>query len=180
MKRNFIPKGKKTVILTIAASAVLGLSAMAFAGWGEGHGGHGYGGEGAGGGHGWHAPASGNHMNMSEEDYKAVVEARDAFLEQTEATRRELVKNEALLQAEMAGETPDMAKMKEIQNEISSLRAKMDQFRLSHMMEMKKKNPGLAGLCPYGAGSGHGMGQGMGHGMGAGKGAVRHHNGETL
>lgn len=160
MKRNIIPKGKKAIVFTLVITAVFGLATLSFAGRGQGH------------GYGNHGLGCGYQMNMSDEDYKAMQEQRAAFLEKTADTRREMMKNQALMQAELASETPDVKRMKEIQKEISALRAKMDEARLTHMLEMRKTNPGFAGFCPYGMGRGmgHGMGHGMGYGMGRGMG----------
>ncbi len=166
MKRNINSKGKRAVVLVLVLASVFGLSGYAFAGWGQGHGAGGHGGRGYGGG----AGCGGYGMNMSDADAKAVKAKRDAFLEKTSDTRRELMKNRALMQAELAAETPDENRMKEIRKEISALNARMDEFKLAHMLEMRKAFPGFAGVCPFGTGRGmgHGMGRGMGHGTGCG------------
>ena len=168
MMRKLIKEGKKTVVLTAAASAVLGFGAMAYAGWGEGSGhyNHGYGNQGGNG-----IPAQ-QHMNMSEEDYKVAREASDKFLAETEEIRRDLMEKEARLRAGVAAEAPDLEAMRALQQEISVLQGQLEEKRLAHILEMKDKIPGFNGVCPYagahGAGYGHGIGHRGGHGAGQG------------
>ncbi len=166
MKRNTLLNGKAILVLTLAFAAVMGFSALAFAGWGEGHGNHVNGNAGYGNnGHGNHG--YGNRGNVDDATYEAMVKQREAFMEKTADTRRELTRNQTLLQAEMLEETPDEGRVKELRNEIATLGGKMEQFELAHVTEMKKLGGEYVAFCMNGMGhaTGYRGGNGMHHGM---------------
>ena len=147
MMRRLTGKGKKAIGITATAMTVMGSGAMAWAGWGGHHGGNG-------------GFAHAQHMNMTAEDYSAAAEIHEKFLAETGEIRRALMEKEAAIRAGLAGEKPDLARMKGLQKEIAALRGQLDEKRLVRMVEMKEKVPGYNGgydnYCGYGAGHGNG------------------------
>jgi len=67
----------------------------------------------------------------------------------------------------LAKKKPDVKIAKEIQKEISSLRAELDLKRIDHKLKMKEINPEFQGFAGKFHGRGrHGKGGGRGHGGG--------------
>lgn len=141
----------RNTIIVIASVALVGIAVNAFAhggmGWGGGGWGHhGYGmGMHHGGGYG---PGYGSQL--SEEDYKKFDAQRDAFFRETQEIRTRLYEKERELQAELAKSEPDATRATQIQKEISDLRARFDQARTGHAVEMRKINPNAGGGYGYG------------------------------
>ena len=140
------PSNKGTILLTLtlALSLIIGVTTLSFAGWGEGKG---------------HNNHNGNNVQISDENFEAVQVEREAFFKQTKDIRRELRKNNALMQAEMASKEPDMAKLKTLQKTISALNSEFDEKRVAHMVTMRKINPDFTGHtrnCQGGMGGGGG------------------------
>jgi hypothetical protein len=87
-------------------------------------------------------------------------EQREAFFKSTQDLRQNIYQKQLALESEFAKKNPDVKIAKNLQKEISDLRAQIDQKQIEHMIEMKKINPAI--------GSGF-MGPGMmGHGYGRG------------
>lgn len=164
---------KKGLIGTvIAVVAMVMFSAYAFAdgGWGRGyhHRGDGYRMGGAEDCPGFGTSGKGRYGKgaqgwgaLSEEDAVKVEKARKAFFEDTKDLRQSIHQKRLEMRAEMAKKDPDVAKLTDLQKEISGLEGDFDQKRLNHRLEMKKLMPDN-----YQAGTGRGRGQGSGRGPG--------------
>lgn len=136
MARQTLSKGKIFLILITTTVMITGFSAFSFAG---------YGGCPAGG------AGYGKQGRMTDAQIEAFQEQRAAFFNKTKEIRRELKRNHALMRAEMAAKELDTAKLAAIQNEISALKAKLAEERLTHIIEMKKNNPDFdPSSCPMG------------------------------
>jgi Spy/CpxP family protein refolding chaperone len=124
-------------IIAAAVISLVGLGASAFAhggkGWGGGYGNHGPGGNsGCGKGYG---------DSLSEEEVEQIERQREAFFEQTQDLRSSLREKRRELRSELSNDEPDAVKAAGLQQEISELRAQLDQKRIEHVIEMKKLNP---------------------------------------
>ena len=69
---------------------------------------------------------------MSEEQIEKMETEREAFFKDTEPLRQKLYEKEMALRSEMVKENPDMGAARQLQGEISDLRAEFDQKRLEH------------------------------------------------
>ena len=170
----------KKILIGLAIVSMVVVGTHAFAGWGMGGYGHGrhhesYGPGGHRGGYGsyggYNAPSG-----MSQEDWKKMDEARQAFFKDTESLRRDINEKQLALQSELAKETPDKAKASEIQKGLSDLEAQFDQKRLDNMIKMRDIAPYAGrgymrgGPMMGGPGGGPMMGRGRGYMAGPGRG----------
>ncbi len=149
MKRQYL----KTSLVVVAALLLIGMGTLAFADWGMGYGrphrgmmGYGPGGPGAWCGNGWggyhRGPGYGwNRGNLDSEHAKKLEEARQAFFDATRDLRSSLYQKRLALESELAKKAPDAAKAASLQKEISELRAKLDQKRIEHRINMGKLLP---------------------------------------
>lgn len=169
----FSKKLKKSFL--ISAFLVAGIASLAFArggwdGWG-GCGGDGYGphmgrgmmwgGHGPGG-RGYHKWDNGRWGNLTEDQRVKVDAAREKFYADTEALRTQLREKQFALREEMNKETPDSAKVAQLQKELSQYEAEFDQKRVQHQLEMRQLLP--EGSRYPGHGPGHGRGFRGNHG----------------
>ncbi|WP_319407454.1 periplasmic heavy metal sensor [uncultured Desulfosarcina sp.] len=159
----------RTVIVSLAAVAVMAVGATAFAGKGMGNQDdeRGY------GGYGNHSRRGGcaygqMNANLTPDQREKMETERQAFFDATKIERQDLYAKRLELRAEMAKSQPDLNKASALQEEVSALQGRLDQKRLSHIMAMRKINPDAGrGFMMDGRGMGHyGMGQGMGYGPG--------------
>ena len=146
-------KSKMKQISIVAVVAVLGLSAFAFADWGEGYG--------RMMGSGWHR-GGGYDNDLSDEQVAALQRQRAEFFKATEDVRQELEAKALALESELAKKDPDMSRAKALQKDISELRADLDQKRLEYDIQTGKSARG------WGRGHGPMMGYGYGPEMGYG------------
>jgi len=129
----------KTIIITVASIALVGLGINAFA-----HDGMGWGGSWGHHGQGWHHQGGygpGYNDQLTKEEYKQFDQKREAFFKETQELRSNLFEKERELQNELAKDEPDASKASRLQKEISELQAQFDQKRIDHMIEMRKLNP---------------------------------------
>lgn len=159
MKNITLTKG----IVILAAIAMVGLVATAYAGWGDG-----YGHMGRGWGHmGW----GGDYPDLTDEQIKTIEQERRAFIKDTDDLRQNLYTKELALRSELAKTDADAQKAAAIQKDISKLEAELDQKRLDHIVKMKEVNPEAGrGFMMGGRGRGGMMGYGPGAGRGSGGG----------
>ena len=153
-------KAKSKIMIILAVLTVVGFGSFAFADGGMGYGNHrGMGNHGSNwnkGGSG--CPGYGNMMgDLSEEKVQKIDEQRKAFFNATQGLRQKIYRKQLALQSEFAKDKPDSGKAAGLQKEISQLRARIDQKKVKHMIEMRKINPN--------AGTGF---RGRGHMMGFG------------
>jgi zinc resistance-associated protein len=170
------------MLTVVALVATLAFAASASADWGSGWGHMGYGPHHRGmmgyrgdygppGGH--YGPSRGDYPgdNLSREQIDKMEAQRESFLKETEPLRQGLYEKEMALRSELAKETPDVEKARQLQREISDLRGEFEQARLAHQVEMRKIAPdagrGYAGRGRGPRGGGYGHGYGYGHGPGA-------------
>lgn len=164
MKNTTLTKG----IVILAAIAMVGLVATAYAGWGDG-----YGHRGRGWGHmGWGGPGyGGDYPDLTDEQRQAMEQERRAFIKDTDDLRENLYTKELALRSELAKSDADAQKAAAIQQDISKLEAELDQKRLDHIVKMKEVNPEAGrGFMMSGRGRGGMMGYGPGTGRGPGGG----------
>ena len=146
----------KPMMIAAMVAVLVGIGVYAFAHMGGSYGGYGgygmmHGGpmmhQGFYGGSGY-----GYTGDLSDEDFKALENERRAFYESTEDIRQEIYAKQLELQSEMAKENPDTNRASNLQDDISSLRSKLDQKRIDHMVRIRKINPdagrGYAGMGP--------------------------------
>lgn len=166
MKRN-----NRNMVILIASVAILGLSAYAFADWGDGYGMMGgRGGRGMGMGYhmGWGDGGYSYRGSLSEQEYQNLEEQQQKFFTETETLRRKTYEKEMALQSEMAKETPDAKRAAELQKELSDLNSEFNQKRIDHLLTLRKTNPDLGkGFMGGGPMMGYGPG-GMMMGYGPG------------
>lgn len=144
----------KTIIITTLMLLVG--ATIAFAHGGRGYGGYGhhmdgYGGPMKGPGYGGgpmmgygNCPGWGKgspNGNLSEEEAAKLEEARKKFYQDTKELRRNIKDMRIDLRDEMDKETPDTAKVLNIQKEISKLETDFDQKVVMHRMEIRKIKP---------------------------------------
>jgi zinc resistance-associated protein len=100
-------------------------------------------------GPGWHHgeygyPGYGYMMgNLSDEEIQKMDNQREAFFKSTEDLRQKLYQKRLALESEFAKKNPDAKIAANLQNEISNLKAQIDQKRIEYLLEMKKINPGF-------------------------------------
>jgi Spy/CpxP family protein refolding chaperone len=165
MKTNNI----RTVIVSLAAVAVIAVGANAFAGRGMGNQGDERGCGGCGNQNRKGGCAYGQmNADLTPEQREQMETERQTFFDATQAARQELYAKRLALRAEMAQSEPDLEKASALQKAVSELRGDLDQKRLGHIMAMRKINPDAGrGFMMEGRGMGHhGMGRGMGYGPG--------------
>lgn len=138
-------------ISILAVLAVFGLSALAFAGWGNGSG-HMM-------GSGWHR-GGGYDGDLSNEQVAELERQRAEFFRATVDVRQELKAKALALESELAKEEPDVSRAKALQKEISELRADLDQKRLEYDIQAGKSARGWG----HGSMMGYGYGPEMGYG----------------
>lgn len=186
MKQMLTPK---KLLIVFMVMALMGLGATGYAyrgddfgdkwddychGWQKGGAGYGGGGQGYGKGprgrggfggkgclRGWAGGA-----NLSEDQIKALTEARDAFREATRDLRAQIKSKRFELRSEFVKTTPDVEKLKTLQKELSDLKAQFDQKRLEHRLKIKSIDPDLPCGKGWRSGRGHGYGRGCGYGRG--------------
>lgn len=143
-----------TIIGILFLTGILAAPVMA---WGPRGGGHhmmGYWGNGPGNG-------SGDYGNLTSEQ-KTKLEALDRnFYDETKDLRARLQTRFDELDNVLAGTNPDYKKAKALQNEISDLRAKLDEKRLTYTIEVRKILPDQR--FGYGNGGGYGHHHMMGN-----------------
>jgi len=107
--------------------------------------------------------------DLSDEAIQKLDEQREAFFKSTQDLRQNIYQKQLALESEFAKKNPDAKIAKNLQKEISDLRAQIDQKRIENMIEMKEINPAIGagfmgpGMMGYGHGSGF---RGYGHMMG--------------
>ncbi|MFH1156715.1 MAG: periplasmic heavy metal sensor [Pseudomonadota bacterium] len=154
---------KTNRIMAFTVVAVLGIAAMAFAGWGDGYGRMG-GMMGYGGGYGPHHMEGYEHgrwgNTLSDEDSAKLDQQQAQFYKETEGLRQQLYQKDLALRSELAKESPDAAAASAIQQDISKFQAQLDQKQLENELQTRKTVPG------YGMGYGrHGYGMEYGRCM---------------
>jgi Spy/CpxP family protein refolding chaperone len=161
----------KRLVITLAIGLLItSLAIPVFArgrGWGMGGrmGGFWGGGPGSCGqpdrGYGSHDPEERNTQDQREE----------AFYRDTGEIRNQIPTKSAELDTLLNSPNPDLEKARSLQKEISELQAKMDEKRLNHELEERKRNPEARSGRRYGWGSGphmRGFGSMGGYGPGMG------------
>lgn len=143
----------RPLMITAMIAAILGIGVYAFAHMGGGYGGYGmmHGGpmmhQGSYGGYGY-----GYSADLSDEDLEALEKERRTFFESTENIRKQIYTKQMQLHNELAKETPDTSKASNLQQDISNLRAELDQKRIDHMVRIRNINPdagrAFAGMGP--------------------------------
>jgi zinc resistance-associated protein len=165
MKKRLITLGG--IVLVVTALAM-----PAFArgpGWGGGPCVQG----GWGGGPGINCPnyGGGYGQNLTDEQKGQMDNLYKKFFDDTAQLRNQIWTKRGELQTLLSSPNPDPAKAKALQKELSDLKAKMAQERLTLQMEERKINPdarfGGRGYGPRGYGRGMGYGRGGGYGPGS-------------
>jgi hypothetical protein len=146
-------KRKVKMIMMTSIVAILGITTLAFSGWGPGYG---CGGRGMGWGSSDHSPrgygncprySSGNSAGQQDELFKQTADIRQSLYEKEMALRSELVKR-----------NPDPELASSLQKEISGLESQLDQkmldFHLKRKSEDPNYNPGGWGCGRQGRGGG--------------------------
>jgi len=163
------------ILVVLTVFTVMGFGAYAFAdggmGYGRHHGGRDYD-EHRWQGEAYGCPGYGYMMgDLSDEAIQKMQEQREAFFKSTQDLRQNIYQKQLALESEFAKKNPDAKIAKNLQKEISDLRAQIDQKRIEHILEMKKINPAIgsgfmgSGMMGYGHGRGY---KGYGHMMGYG------------
>ena len=161
MKSKLTPK-----TLIISAVLLLAGAAVVFAHGGYGRGGYGghmmgygpgYGmGPGMmGNGPGYRGEGRGYGAGLTEEQQAKLDDAREKFFTETEDLRDRIQEKRFALGSEMRKETPDSAKVVDLQKEISKLEGQFDQKAIQHQLEVRKMLPEKA-RRDYGRGYGGG------------------------
>ncbi|MCP4745792.1 MAG: periplasmic heavy metal sensor [Desulfobacteraceae bacterium] len=102
---------------------------------------------------------------LSEEDAAKLRQARASFLEQTNELRQQIRQLNGSMRTEMANQEPDVEELKKMQEELSGLKADLDQKRLTFRLENRKLMPQAAYADGYNCAQGPGR-RGRGHGRG--------------
>ena len=137
-------KAKQMMIVTLIV--IFGFATLALAGWGNGCG-YGMGMDSRSSN--WHQRSgndyamSGNYGNHTEEEMAMVDQKRSEFFNATEDIRGQLYEKDLALQAELAKENPDISKASNLQSEMSTLQAALDQKRLDFDIQNRKTAPGF-------------------------------------
>jgi len=144
-------------IMTITTLTTIGLSTMAFAGWGSGYNNsqNNYMGNGH---HGWSQNGSGmygcgygNAGNLSIEQLNQLDQNRADFFKETESLRQSIYTKDLEVRSEFAKENPDTDKTSKLQAEISTLQSELYQKNLEHEKKTRTTIPGY-----YGGSNGYG------------------------
>jgi len=124
-----------------------------YGGYGMGPGMMGYGGYGGYGmgpgmmGYGGHmmGPGSwtdrGYNANLSDEQHEKLDAAREAFFKDTSQLRDQIQEKRYSLNNELNKETPDTAKVTQLQKELSKLDSEFDQKSIAYQLEVRKIVP---------------------------------------
>lgn len=131
-------------IMVFAIVAVISITSLAFAGWGNGCGyGMGRGNNDGGWNHqgGYGHSQQGYNGNLSTEEIAKLDQQRADFFKATDSTRQKLYEKELALQSELAKENPDTGKASKLQGEISRLQSDFDQKRLDYEIQARKSVP---------------------------------------
>jgi zinc resistance-associated protein len=131
-------------------------------GWGWGHHMMGYWGSGPG--------YAGSYENLTSEQRSQLDTLNSKFYDETAGLRNQVWTKNSQLDSILNRPNPDLEKAKALQKEISELRAKLDEKRLSYELEARKIAPQEQLGGAYAGGYGYHMG-GFGPGMGYGPGA---------
>jgi zinc resistance-associated protein len=105
--------------------------------------------------------------DVTKEQRSKLEELERKFYSETTDLRNEIWTKSAELNTLLNSPDPDLEKAKALQKEISELRARIDEKRLTYELEARKITPELRSSGGYGRGYGHHMG-GFGPGMGYG------------
>lgn len=158
-------------IWVVAVISIIGLAGLAFAhGGGYGSGmmgggmmgpgmmgdgyGHGYGMMNQGRGYGQHMGDYG-YGNLSREQADRLEKARESFSDNTRQLRNDIRDKQFALNDELNKSDPDVAKVGQLQKELSELKSDYDQKALAFELETRK-------ILPEGSG-GRGFGPGYGN-----------------
>jgi zinc resistance-associated protein len=133
-------------------------------GWGWGHHMMGYWGNGPGYGRDYYG-------NLTSDQRSRLDTLDRKFYDETRDLRDQIRTKSGELDATLNSATPDLEKAKALQNEITDLRAKLDEKRLGYELEARKAVPDQRFGYGYGYGGGYGhmmgpYGRGMGYGPG--------------
>jgi len=178
-KGDIIMKKLTSIVGIVFLGALLIVPVAVWAhgsGWGMG-GGHmmGY----WGGGPGYYDQNDRGYTTLNSEQQERLANLDRKFYDETRALRDKLWSKSAELNALLSETTPNADKVGKVQNEISDLRAKIDEKAVNHEIEARK----IAPDARFGGGNGYGHmmggygmdygrgGYGMGYGMGYGPGA---------
>ncbi len=161
---------KKTIAIVGALFLVAAVAIPAMAWWGPGWGGmH----RGMGWGHGpwscWNNEGGYGYGGVNKEQATKLDQLRQDFFKDTTDLRNDLWNKSRELGSVLNTENPDRDKAGALQSEISELRTKLAQKRLSFRLEARKIAPNTERSQGYGPGYGRGM---MGYGPGYGRGMM--------
>jgi zinc resistance-associated protein len=149
-------RAKGILILTVLG--IFGITALAFAGWGQGYG---YMMGPGGWGTGWHSGygygQGGYYGNRSADEIAKLDQQRAEYFKATENIREKLYEKELALRSELAKKNPDVGKTSKLHSDISTLQSQLDQEGQNYEIEAGNSAPG------YNGGSG-GYGPMMGYG----------------
>lgn len=108
--------------------------------------------------------------DLTDEQRRQLADLRQAHISATAALRREIRATRLALRAELAKAEPDGEAARALQEELSGLKARMDQERLEHVLAARKISPAAGGGFLAGHHLGH-AGRGMDgwHGRGGGR-----------
>jgi Spy/CpxP family protein refolding chaperone len=156
-------KTGKIAIGIAAITAIMAISAVAFAhgGYGRHRGGcgertlgpcrgggymtergYGYGRMTDGGpGYGRCLQGCGRWQDLSDEETAKIEEERNKFFDATRELRRSIEEKQSAIRSEMLEDNPDRQKLFTLQGELSGLNAEFDQKALTHRLEMRKLLP---------------------------------------
>lgn len=107
--------------------------------------------------------------NLSDEERDKLDELDRKYYQETEGIRNQIVDKSDELDALMDSQNPDLERARELQREISRLRADLDQKELKYELEARKLVPEQKLGSGYGRGHHRGYwgrGGGMGYGSG--------------
>ncbi len=127
-------------------------------GWGGMHKGMGHGG---GHGPGWCWRTGAGYGALTPEQQTQLNQLRQKFFDETTTLRSDLWAKQGELNSLLNTPNPDQSKVKQLQDEVNDLRAKLSHKRLDFQLKAKKITPN-AGPGPgmYGGGPGYGMNRG--------------------
>ena len=96
--------------------------------------------------------------SLSKEQRSQLEQLDRKFYSETADLRNEIWTKSAELSTLLNSSDPDLEKAKALQKELSELRARMDEKRLTYELEARKITPELRSSGGYGRGYGHHMG----------------------
>ena len=108
----------------------------------------------------------GNGINLSDEQIAKLDAAREKFLNETDTLRKQIRDKRIALGDAINADTPDKAKVLDLQKELSKLEGEFDQLAIQHRLEVNELLPDNAGARGYGRGQGRGRGNGGNYGNG--------------